>query len=143
MSSKGSRARKCSSGFASSALGFKSLGVGAGDRVAIISESRPEWVLCDLAVLTLGAVTVPIYPTLSAALTRYVLEDSGARLAIVSTRLQLEKVQDVRHVLPALEAVAVMDEAAAAKASVLGLEEVQRRGHEQMKAQWGAGQGVP
>ena len=120
-------------------LGFKSLGVGAGDRVAIISESRPEWVLCDLAILALGAVTVPIYPTLSASQARYILEDSGARLAIVSTRLQLEKVQDVRHLLPALEAVAVMDEAAAAKASVLGLEEVQRRGHEQMQAQWGAG----
>jgi long-chain acyl-CoA synthetase len=120
------------------ALGFKSLGVGGGDRVAIIAESRPEWVLCDLAILALGAVTAPIYPTLSAAQARYILQDSGARVAIVSTRLQLEKVQDVRHVLPALEAVVVMDEAAAVKTSVLGLEEVQRRGHEQLKAQWGA-----
>jgi long-chain acyl-CoA synthetase len=121
------------------ALGLKSLGVVAGDRVAIISESRPEWVLCDLAVLALGAVTVPIYPTLSAAQARYILEDSGARLAIVSTRLQLDKVQDVRHLLPALIAVVMMDEAAAARASVLGLEELQRRGHEQMNSQWGAG----
>jgi long-chain acyl-CoA synthetase len=119
------------------ALGFKSLGVGAGDRVAIISESRPEWVLCDLAILALGAVTVPIYPTLSAAQARYILEDSGARLAIVSTRLQLEKVQDVRHVLPTLEAVALMDEAAAARASVLGLDAVASRGHEQINSQWG------
>jgi long-chain acyl-CoA synthetase len=119
------------------ALGFRSLGVGKGDRVSIVAESRPEWVLCDQAILALGAVTVPIYPTLSAAQARYILEDSGARLAIVSTRFQLEKVQDVRHLLPALEAVAVMDEAAAAKASVLGLEEVRRRGHQLMNSQWG------
>jgi long-chain acyl-CoA synthetase len=118
-------------------LGLKSLGIRPGDRVALISESRPEWVMCDLAILALGAVTVPIYPTLSAAQARHVLDDSGARLAIVSTRLQLEKVQDVRHLLPMLEAVAVMDEAAAAKASVLGLEEVGRRGHAQINAQWG------
>ena len=72
-------------------LGLRALGISAGDRVAIISESRPEWLLCDLAVLTAGAVTVPIYPTLSAAQVRYILQDSGARLAIVSTRLQLEK----------------------------------------------------
>ena len=51
----------------------------------------------------------PIYPTLSAAQARYILQDSGARLAIVSTRLQLEKLQEVRHLLPALEAVIVMD----------------------------------
>ena len=121
------------------ALGLKSLGVGSGDRVAIISESRPEWVMCDLAILALGAVTVPIYPTLSAAQARYILEDARARLAIVSTRLQLEKVQDVRHLLPALEAVVVLDEGAAAKVSVLGLEEIQKRGHAQMNAQWGAG----
>src|SRR3954467_1918850 len=118
-------------------LGFRALGISRGDRVAIIAESRPEWLLCDLAVLTGGAVIVPIYPTLSASQARYILEDSGARLAIVSTRLQLEKIQEVRHLLPALEAVVVMDEGAAAKASVLGLEEVARRGHERMNSQWG------
>src|SRR6476620_11138316 len=68
-------------------LGLRAVGVSRGDRVAIVSESRPEWLLSDLAVLTAGAVTVPIYPTLSAAQARYILQDSGARLAIVSTRL--------------------------------------------------------
>ena len=122
-------------------LGLRALGVSRGDRVAIIAESRPEWLLCDLAVLTAGAVTVPIYPTLSAAQARYILQDSGARLAIVSTRLQLEKVQEVRHLLPALEAVVVMDAASAASAdspSVLSLEEVERRGHARMTGEWGA-----
>ena len=63
----------------------------AGDRVAIISESRPEWILTDLAVISAGGVTVPIYPTLSAAQARYILQDCGARIAVVSTRAQLRE----------------------------------------------------
>lgn len=122
-------------------LGFRTLGISAGDRVAIVSESRPEWLLCDLAVLTAGAVTVPIYPTLSAAQARYILQDSGARLAVVSTRLQLEKIQEVRHLLPALEAVVAMDEAAPGapvSTSALALGDVERRGHARMTGEWGA-----
>ena len=120
-------------------LGLAAFGVGPGDRVAIVSESRPEWVMSDLAILARGAITVPVYPTLSPALVRYILADCGARLAIVSTRLQAEKVQEVRHQLPALEAVIVMEEAAAAQVSVVGLDALQRRGHEQINAHWGAG----
>ena len=120
-------------------LGLASLGVTSGDRVAIVSESRPEWVLCDMAILALGGVTVPIYPTLNGSQVRYILADAGARLAIVSTRQQLEKIQEVRHQLPALEAVIVLDEDVASKASVMGLEEVARRGHEQITSSWGAG----
>jgi long-chain acyl-CoA synthetase len=122
-------------------LGFRALGVSRGDRVAIMAESRPEWLLCDLGVLTGGAVTVPIYPTLSAAQAKYILNDSGARLVILSTKLQLEKLQEVRHVLPALQAVIVMDVAAASTApgsSVLSLDEAERRGHARMTAEWGA-----
>ena len=123
-------------------LGLRTLGVASGDRVAIIAESRPEWLLCDLAILAAGAVTVPIYPTLSASQARYILQDSGARLAIVSTRLQLEKAQEVRHLFPSLEAIVAMDAAAAAgvaaDASVLPLEEIERRGHARMTAEWGA-----
>jgi long-chain acyl-CoA synthetase len=123
-------------------LGFRTLGLSGGDRVAIIAESRPEWLLCDLAILAAGAVTVPIYPTLSASQARYILQDSGARLAIVSTRLQLEKAQEVRHLFPVLEAIVVMDTAAAAsvvaEASVMPLEEIERRGHARMTGEWGA-----
>src|SRR6476469_1500506 len=115
-------------------LGFRALGVSRGDRVAIIAESRPEWLLCDLAVLSAGAVTVPIYPTLSSSQARYILHDSGARLAVVSTKLQLEKIQEVRHLLPALEAVILIDAPAGApppglSSSVFSLEDVERRGH--------------
>jgi long-chain acyl-CoA synthetase len=121
-------------------LGIGALGVRPGDRVAIISESRPEWIVCDMAILAAGAVTVPIYPTLSAAQARYILQDSAARLAIVSTRLQAEKLQEVRHLLPAIEAVIVM-EPTAAGASVTTLEEVAQRGHARMTGEWGAGRG--
>ena len=103
------------------------------------AESRPEWMMCDMAILAAGAVTVPIYPTLSAAQARYILQDSGARLAIVSTRLQLEKLQEVRHLLPALEAVVVMEPAAAARVACMTLDEVARRGHARMTGEWGAG----
>jgi long-chain acyl-CoA synthetase len=126
-------------------LGFRELGVARGDRVAIIAESRPEWLLCDLAVLTAGAVTVPVYPTLSAGQAKYILHDSGARLAVVSTRLQFEKIQEVRHQLPALEAVILIDAPADApppgSPSVLALDEVERRGHSRMSGEWGAGRG--
>jgi long-chain acyl-CoA synthetase len=119
-------------------LGLRSLGMASGDRVAMIAESRPEWILSDLAVLTGGAVTVPIYPTLSAPAARYILQDSGARLAIVSTRQQLEKIQQVRHQLPALEKVVVMDAAAAADSpSALSLDAVVARGHARIAGEWG------
>jgi long-chain acyl-CoA synthetase len=120
-------------------LGMGALGMSAGDRVAILAESRPEWILCDLAVLAAGAVTVPIYPTLAASQVRYILQDSGARLAVVSTAEQLAKLQEVRHLLPALEAVVVMDASAGEAASVMTLHETEKRGHARMTGEWGAG----
>jgi long-chain acyl-CoA synthetase len=119
-------------------LGLGALGMSRGDRVAIVSESRPEWIISDLAVLSAGAVLAPIYPTLSASQARYILQDSGARLAIVSTAAQLEKVQEIRHLLPSLEAVIVMAPELASGPSVLSLDEVERRGHARMTAEWGA-----
>ena len=122
-------------------LGFSASGMGPGDRIAIVAESRPEWICADLAVLAGGGVTVPIYPTLSAGQVRYILEDSGARIAVVSTKLQLEKLQEIRHQLPALEAIVVMDPAAASAVSpsILMFDAVAERGHARMTSQWGAG----
>jgi long-chain acyl-CoA synthetase len=122
-------------------LGFSALGMRPGDRVALVSESRPEWILADLAVLAGGGVLVPIYPTLSAAQARYILEDSGARIAVVSTKLQLDKLQEIRHQLPALEAIVAMDPAAAlaASPSVVEFGAVASRGHARMTGNWGTG----
>jgi long-chain acyl-CoA synthetase len=66
------------------ALGLADLGVKAGDRIAIISENRPEWSLADLAVLSLRGVTVPIYTTQAVDQIRYILEDSNARMLFIS-----------------------------------------------------------
>src|SRR5262245_13770420 len=71
-------------------LALEELGVGRGDRVALLSENRYEWALTDLAVLGLNAVTVTIYPTLTAAQARGLLENCEAKVLVVSTRAQLE-----------------------------------------------------
>lgn len=83
-------------------------GIAKGDRVAILSENRPEWAVADFASLLLGAVDVPIYPTLTADQTLAILQDSGARLAFVSTVEQLKKVLAIKD-RTALEKVVVMD----------------------------------
>jgi long-chain acyl-CoA synthetase len=68
------------------ALGLRALGVRRGDRVALLSENRPEWSLADLAILSLGAVNVPIYTTQAVEQVRYILADSEARILFASNR---------------------------------------------------------
>jgi len=70
-------------------------GIHKGDRVAILSENRPEWSTADFAILLLGAVTVPVYSTLTPEQTAYTLRDSGASVVFVSTERQLRKVQTI------------------------------------------------
>ena len=119
------------------ALGLESLSISSGDRVVIMSESRPEWLIADLAALALGAVTVPVYSTLSAAAARYIAHDAGARVAFVSTRDQLDKLQSVRHQLPSLEAVVVFDDPGPVSGSLLSYTALAERGHQRMMAGWG------
>jgi long-chain acyl-CoA synthetase len=120
-------------------LGLSALGMDAGERVAIMAESRPEWLAVDLAALVAGAIPVPVYPTLSSAQVRYILQDSSATIAVVSTRLQLEKIQEIRHQLPALQALVVMEPPAAADTpSVVSLAEAAERGHARLVGEWGA-----
>lgn len=79
------------------------LGVQPGDRVALLSENRPEWVWADLAILMIGAVNVPIYPTLTPKQIAYLIQDCQAKLAFASTSDQLAKLQEVSAELPSLE----------------------------------------
>jgi long-chain acyl-CoA synthetase len=87
---------------------LESWGIRKGDRVAILSENRPEWTITDFAALALGAVTVPIYSTQTADQTAFVLNDSGTRVVAVSTRNQLEKILTVQRHTP-VERILVMD----------------------------------
>ncbi len=83
-------------------------GVGKGDRVAIISENRWEWMVADFATLALGAVDVPLYPTLTPEQLGYMLRDSGATVAVVSSEEQYRKLTAAGE-LPELRHVVVMD----------------------------------
>jgi len=116
------------------ALGLASLGINPGDRVAILSENRPEWAFADFATLALGACDVPIYPSLPAAQVRYVLADSGARAVFVSGASQAAKVAEVRGGLPGLQHVIAFESAPGA----LALEELRTRGRAALAAEPGA-----
>lgn len=135
-------------------LGLAALGVRPRDRVAILSDSRPEWVIGDLAALTAGAVTVPVYPTLPAGQVGYILAHSGARVVLAADEEQAAKVRASRREAPGVEAVVVFDPAppaaaapppnAAADASEAGLKEyslaeVIERGHRRLTTEEGLG----
>ena len=90
-------------------LGFRDLGLRPGDRVALLSENRPEWVMADLAALCAGAATVPIYTSLLPDQVRYVVADSGARIVVCSDRDLLAKVESVRPALPQVEHVVLIE----------------------------------
>ena len=108
-------------------LGLLELGVSPGDRVAILSENRPEWAIADYACLTARCTDVPIYPTLPARQVEYALCDSGAVAIFVSTKQQLEKVTAIRSRVPALRHVITFDNGASG-AEVLTLDQVCARG---------------
>jgi long-chain acyl-CoA synthetase len=93
---------------AGTAHALREWGIHKGDRVAILSENRPQWSIADFAVLLLGAVTVPVYATLTPEQTAYALRDSGSTVVFVSTEHQLRKVQTI---LPQtqIQQIVVMD----------------------------------
>lgn len=91
------------------ALGLIGSGVQPGDRVAVMSATRYEWAILDLAILSIGAMTVPIYETSSAEQVRWVLQDSGTMLAIVDTDTHANTIAELADTLPALQQVMVID----------------------------------
>jgi long-chain acyl-CoA synthetase len=90
-------------------LGFQALGVKPGDRIAILSENRPEWVLADFAALCAGGVTVPIYISLLPDQVRYIITDAGAKIVVCSDLEMWRKVEAVRNALPELERVILIE----------------------------------
>src|SRR5580692_149779 len=90
------------------ARALQGCGIGKGDRVAILSENRPEWPVADMATLLLGAVTVPLYTTLTAEQTAFLLNDAGCRVIFVSSEIQVHKVLSIVSQTK-VEQVVVMD----------------------------------
>ena len=114
-------------------LGLRELGIKPGDKVAIVSENRPEWALSDYACLTSGTTDVPIYPTLTAKQTEYILRDSESVAVFVSTAAQLDKVLEAKGGgnLAGLKYVIVFDGAAVSQRrgeGIVSLEAVEAKG---------------
>ncbi|MGA3343567.1 MAG: long-chain fatty acid--CoA ligase [Terracidiphilus sp.] len=99
------------------AKAFLDWGVHKGDRIALIGENRWEWAVTDFATLAIGAVNVPIYPTLTGEQIAELVQDAGCRVAVVSTRQQFDKLNAVREQTP-LDRILIMDSAAAPPGAV-------------------------
>jgi long-chain acyl-CoA synthetase len=110
------------------ALGLYSIGVRRGDRVALLSESRVEWVLADQGCMFSGAVSVPVYPTLTPSQVEYILKDCGARVLFVSTRAKFTEVEAVVRECKAIENVLIFDDDGLSAPNILSLAELDERG---------------
>ena len=116
------------------ASGLAGLGVERGSRVAIMSANRVGWTVADVAIMSLGAATVPIFPTLGPRQVAHILEDSGARVVVVEGERQLAA---VRGSGASVEHLVCMDEASAG-GGVLAFSEVERRGARSRDPGWEA-----
>ncbi|HKI79840.1 MAG TPA: long-chain fatty acid--CoA ligase [Ignavibacteriaceae bacterium] len=92
------------------ANGLASIGIQRNDKVAIISENRPEWVYSDMAILGLGAIDVPLYPSLTSESIEFILNNSESKIIIVSNKFQLNKVLKIRKNCSQLQYIIVINE---------------------------------
>ncbi|MCH7956738.1 MAG: AMP-binding protein [Proteobacteria bacterium] len=113
------------------ARGLKTLGVAPGDRVVLVSENRPLWLVADMAIMAVGAITVPAYVTNTPEDHLHVLGDSGAKGAIVSTRRLAEGLLSAADQADGMEFIAGLDPPDAGddrRVKVLHLDDVLERG---------------
>jgi long-chain acyl-CoA synthetase len=112
------------------AFGLASLGISRFDRIAIISENRPEWVYSDMAILGLGAVDVPLYPSLTSDSIEFILNNSESKGIIVSNKFQLNKILKIRKNCPKLDFIIVLNEkdGISSDKDILTFKEVQTKG---------------
>ncbi|HKO27379.1 MAG TPA: AMP-binding protein, partial [Solirubrobacteraceae bacterium] len=108
------------------ARGLIDLGIGRGDRVAILAHTRPEWTYANLGILAAGAASVSIYQTNSPEECHYVLEHSESTAVFAEDEEQLAKIRAIRHQLPSLQHVIVMD--GDTSDSAISLDDVRERG---------------
>ena len=117
-------------------LGLQALGQGKGDKLIILSENRPEWIMTDFANLCLGGITVPVYTTLVSDQIKYLINDSDARIVVVSSSDQWRKLEAVRSELPQVKHFITLDTKPPAE-GVLTLAEVLAKGRAADAAQPG------
>ena len=121
------------------ALGLASFGTKPGDRVALLSENRPEWSMADMAILSLGAINVPIYTTQAVDQVRYILSDSGTRAIFISNRRLYKHAREAFEGLDFLEKLIFFDaEAANGLERATTLEALEEIGREQVRQRPGA-----
>ncbi|MEX1309268.1 MAG: long-chain fatty acid--CoA ligase [Candidatus Sulfomarinibacteraceae bacterium] len=116
------------------ASALSELGVEAGDRVMLLSDNRPEWHMVDIATLSLGAVDVPIYGTLTPEQIAYQVKDSGAKVAVIENAEQMEKFLAIRKRCRSLEHLVQIEGAAEAK--VLSLDDLVQNGNDDEARFW-------
>ena len=114
-------------------LGLIEMGVGKGDKVAILANTRPEWTYFDFAALSAGATVVPIYQTNSPDECHYVLENSDSKVVIVEDDEQLAKITAVRDRLPKLEQVVRMT---GEGGETISMAELTERGSGRSASEW-------
>lgn len=111
--------------------GLRTLGQKKGDKLIILSENRPEWVMVDLANICLGGVTVPIYTSLMPEQIKYIVNDSEARILVCSNEALWQKVAQIKQEIKGIEKFIIIDQPA--PEGVLTLSEVERAGEEYNK----------
>jgi long-chain acyl-CoA synthetase len=109
--------------------GLYSLGVRHGDRVAILSESRPEWTLTDAGCSFATAINVPIYPTLTPPQVRYILKDSGARVLVLQNEEKFVQIREILSQCPAVEHLVFFEKPAEGMPG-MSLAELEKQGRE-------------
>lgn len=110
-----------------SAIALQALNLARGDRIAILSENRYEWVVADQAILAAGCIDVPVYATLPSGQVEYILHNSESRAIFVSSAEQLAKIRECRKNLPMLQHVICFD-AECAASDVISLDDLIARG---------------
>src|SRR5215468_1154796 len=120
------------------AAGLLALGLRPEDRVAIVSETRVEWVLADLGIMCAGGATTTVYPSTQPNGVAHILADSGTRVVFAEDHAQRAKLRELRDRLPDLRTVVTFDDSAdgadtaSADDTEIGLAELERRGRERL-----------
>lgn len=113
------------------AAGLKQLGAGKEDKILLLSENRMEWAMADYAILSLGSVTVPIYPTLLPSHIEFIINNSEGKIILVSGEHQLQKVREIKNKIPQIKHIIVMD--GTGGKDILTWNEVLKKGQEYLQ----------